>query len=147
MNISIGKYIYNALSAIEVPQPATTTTPTRDATPELVKVYPVIATFNDPIPPTPFVVYQRTSAEPDYTKSLFTGLIRHNYSVTVVDNDYTNTVTMAQQVVNALLALSHTRHEDISFGQVTMTDLSEDFLDGLFLQTIQFEINTKEILP
>ena len=67
--------------------------------------------------------------------------------MTVVDNDYTNTVTMAQQVVDALLALSHTRHEDISFGQVTMTDLSEDFLDGLFLQTIQFEINTKEILP
>ena len=52
-----------------------------------------------------------------------------------------------QEVVDALLALSHTRHEDISFGQVTMTDLSEDFLDGLFLQTIQFEINTKEILP
>ena len=147
MNISIGKYIYNALSAIEVPQQATTTTPTRDATPELVKVYPVIATFNDSTPPTPFAVYQRTSAEPDYTKSLFTGLIRHNYSVTVVDNDYTNTVTLAQQVVDALLALSHTRHEDISFGQVTMTDLSEDFLDGLFLQTIQFEINTKEILP
>lgn len=147
MNISISKYIYNALSAIEVPQQATTTTPTRDATPELVKVYPVIATFNDPTPPTPFAVYQRTSAEPDYTKSLFTGLIRHNYSVTVVDNDYTNTVTLAQQVVDALLALSHTRHEDISFGQVTMTDLSEDFLDGLFLQTIQFEINTKEILP
>ena len=129
--ISICKYIYNAIKGES----------------ESLNVYPVIATFNDPTPPTPFVVYQRTSAEPDYTKSLFTGMIRHNYSVTVVDNDYTNTVTMAQQVVDALLALSHTRHEDISFGQVTMTDLSEDFLDGLFLQTIQFEINTIEILP
>jgi hypothetical protein len=67
--------------------------------------------------------------------------------VTVVDDNYSNTVTLAQQVVDALLALSHTRHEDISFGQVIMTDLNEDFLDGLFLQTIQFEINTKEILP
>ena len=134
MNISIGKYIYNALTGIN----------------GIVKIYPVIVfpppPANTPTP-TPFAVYQRTSAEPDYTKSLFTGLIRHNYSVTVVDNNYTNTVTMAQQVVDALLALSHTRHEDISFGQVTMTDLSEDFLDGLFLQTIQFEINTKEILP
>ena len=37
MNIQCGKYIYTALSVIEVPQPATTTTPTRDATPELVK--------------------------------------------------------------------------------------------------------------
>ena len=131
MNISIGKYIYNAIEGVS----------------ESLHVYPVIATFNDPQPPTPFAVYQRTSAEPDYTKSLFTGLIRHNYSVTVVDDDYSNTVTLAQQVVDALLALSHTRHEDISFGQVIMTDLNEDFLDGLFLQTIQFEINTKEILP
>ena len=131
MNISIGKYIYNAIEGVS----------------ESLHVYPVIATFNDPQPPTPFAVYQRTSAEPDYTKSLFTGLIRHNYSVTVVDDNYSNTVTLAQQVVDALLALSHTRHEDISFGQVIMTDLNEDFLDGLFLQTIQFEINTKEILP
>jgi hypothetical protein len=67
--------------------------------------------------------------------------------VTVVDDNYSNTVTLAQQMVDALLALSHTRNEDISFGQVIMTDLNEDFLDGLFLQTIQFEINTKEILP
>ena len=131
MNISIGKYIYNAIEGVS----------------ESLHVYPVIATFNDPQPPTPFAVYQRTSAEPDYTKSLFTGLIRHNYSVTVVDDNYSNTVTLAQQVVDALLALSHTSHEDISFGQVIMTDLNEDFLDGLFLQTIQFEINTKEILP
>lgn len=129
MNISIGKYVYNAIQGVS----------------ESLHVYPVIATFNDPQPPTPFAVYQRTSAEPDYTKSLFTGLIRHNYSVTVVDDNYSNTVTLAQQVVDALLALSHTRHEDISFGQVIMTDLTEDFLDGLFLQTIQFEINTKEI--
>ena len=134
MNISIGKYIYNALTGIN----------------GIVKIYPVIVfpppTADTPIP-TPFAVYQRTSAEPDYTKSLFTGLIRHNYSVTVVDDNYSNTVTLAQQVVDALLALSHTRHEDISFGQVIMTDLNEDFLEGLFLQTIQFEINTKEILP
>ena len=131
MNISIGKYVYNAIQGVS----------------ESLHVYPVIATFNDPQPPTPFAVYQRTSAEPDYTKSLFTGLIRHNYSVTVVDDNYSNTVTLAQQVVDALLALSHTRHEDISFGQVIMTDLNEDFLNGLFLQTIQFGINTKEILP
>ena len=109
MNISIGKYVYNAIQGVS----------------ESLHVYPVIATFNDPQPPTPFAVYQRTSAEPDYTKSLFTGLIRHNYSVTVVDDNYSNTVTLAQQVVDALLALSHTRHEDISFGQVIMTDLND----------------------
>ena len=61
MNISIGKYTYNAIQGVS----------------ESLHVYPVIATFNDPTPPTPFAVYQRTSAEPDYTKSLFTGLIRH----------------------------------------------------------------------
>ena len=131
MIINIGKYVYNAIKGVS----------------ETLHVFPVIATFNDATPPKSFDVYQRTSAEPDYCKNLFTGLIRHNYSVTVVDNDYTNTVTLAQQVVDALLALSHTRHEDVNFGQVIMTDLNEDFLDGLFLQTIQFEINTKEILP
>lgn len=146
MNIQYGQYIYAALSAIEVPQPATTTTPTRDATPELVKVYPVISDFNSAVPPTPFIVYQRTGADPNYTKALFTGEITNNYSVTVVDNQYTATLELAQSVVNAMLALSHTVKTDMRFGQVLLTDISEDYYDGLFLQTLNFEINTIEIL-
>lgn len=132
MNISIGKYIYNAIQGVSAS----------------LHVYPVIATFNDPQPPTPFAVYQRTSAEPDYTKDLFTGDILHEYSVTIADDDYTNGLNLAQGVTDALLALAFKKFDGISFKTVRVTNIGpEDFLDGLFLQTIQFEINTKEILP
>lgn len=128
MNISIGQYIYGVLSSISG-----------------LTVYPVIADFNTPQPSTPFAVYQRTSAEPEYTKNLFTGTIRHNYAVTLVDDNYPATVALAQQAIDAMLALSHTSHEDIQFGQVIVTDIAEDFVEGLFLQTLQFEINTTQI--
>lgn len=132
MNISIGKYIFNAITGVS----------------DTLYVYPVIATFNDATPPTPFAVYQRTSGEPDYTKDLYTGDITHEYSVTIADNDYTNGLNLAQSVTNALLALAFKKFEGISFKTVKVTNIGpEDFLDGLFLQTIQFEINTKEILP
>lgn len=126
MNVSIGKHIYTALAEIEG-----------------LTIYPVVAAFNNPAPTTPFAVYQRTSTTPDYTKSLFVGDITHSYSVTVVDNDYDHTVELAQLAIDRLMALSHTDCEDIRFGQVMMTDLSEDFQEGLFLQHIQFEINTQ----
>ena len=126
MNISIGKYIYTALSSID----------------ERMKVFPVVADFNDAKPVTPFAVYQRTSAIPDYTKSLWTGETTHHYSVTVVDDKYSNTVILAQAAIDAVIGLSYTEHEDIRFKAVMMTDLNEDFVEGLFLQIIQFEINT-----
>lgn len=126
MNINIGKYIYTALSSKD----------------ERIKVFPVIADFNDAVPPTPFAVYQRTSATPNYTKSLWTGEITHHYSVTIAAANYADTVSVAQAAIDAILALSHTDKEDIRFAQCTMTDISEDYLEGLFLQTIQFEINT-----
>ena len=131
MNIQCGKYIYSAILL---------------ALPRGGSVYPVIADFNDAVPPTPFAVYQRVSAEPNYTKSMFTGEMTHNYSVTVVDNQYTSTLEHAQAVVNNMLALSYTVKTDMRFGQVLLTDISEDYVDGLFLQTLNFEINTIEIL-
>ena len=127
MNVSIGKYIYSALTAISG-----------------ITVYPVIADFNAPVPTTPFVVYQRTGCTPEYTKDLFTGCIRHSYAVTVADNDYTNTVTLAESVIGAMLGLSHQVKTDIRFNQVLLTDLSEDFVDGIYTQTLQFEINTTQ---
>ena len=131
MNIQFGTYVYSAILS---------------ALPSGGKVYPTIADFKDAVPPTPFAVYQRTGAEPDYTKSMFTGGMTNNYSVTVVDNQYTATLELAQSVVNAMLALSHTVKTDMRFGQVLLTDISEDYYDGLFLQTLNFEINTIEIL-
>ena len=125
MNVGVGKYIYSALSAIEG-----------------LTVFPVIADFNDPQPTTPFAVYQRTSCTPEYTKDLYTGGMVHSYSVTIADTDYTNTVNIAEQAINAIMALSSQEKTDLRFRQVMLTDLSEDFIDGLYLQTLQFEINT-----
>ena len=125
MNVGVGKYIYSALSAIEG-----------------LTVFPVIAAFNDAEPTTPFAVYQRTGCTPEYTKDLFTGGLVHSYSVTVADNDYTNTVNVAEQAINAIMALSHQEKTDLRFRQVMLTDLSEDFIDGIYTQTLQFEINT-----
>ena len=128
MNVSIGKYIYQALSAITG-----------------LQVCPVMNITNTPSPTTPYLVYQRTSIEPKYTKDLFTGEVTHNYSITVVDDEYDKTIVLAQLAINALMALSHTNKEDIRFNQVMPTDLSEDFQEGLFVQIIQIEINTTEI--
>lgn len=125
MNVGVGKHIYEALTAIVG-----------------LTVFPVIADFNTAEPSTPFAVYQRTGCDPGYTKDLFTGGIRHDYSITVADNDYTNTVNLAEQVINAMLGLSHQQKTDMRFAQVMLTDLNEDFIDGLFTQTLQFEINT-----
>lgn len=130
MNINIGKYIYNAINGVV--QGGLT-------------VDPVVAVTDTADPQTPFAIYQRTSAQPSYTKNLWTGNITHSYSVTVVDNDYTNTVTLAQAIIDALLALSHTVQVDIRFGQVMLTDVIEDFQEGLYLQTLQFEINTTQL--
>lgn len=128
MKVSIGQYIYSALSAITG-----------------LTVFPVIADFNTSEPSTPFAVYQRTGCSPEYTKDGFTGETLHSYSVTIVDNDYTNTVTLAESTVDAIIGLSYQVKTGIRFGQVQLTDLSEDFVDGLYLQTLQFEINTTEI--
>lgn len=124
MNVGVGKYIYAALNTLGA------------------TVYPVIADFNTTTPPTPYIVYQRTSCNPQITKSLWDGEIRHNYSITVVDNQYTPTLDLAQQAIDALIALTSTEKDDMYIKKVMLTDLSEDFAEGMFLQILNIEINT-----
>lgn len=128
MKLNQGKYIYSALVAIGH-----------------VIVSPVMVNFNTATPTTPYITYRRNGFTPEYTKDGFTGDATGIYEVVVADNDYTNTVTMAESVVNALTALSHQANTDFRFNQVLLTDLSEDFIEGIYTQTLQFEINTKEI--
>lgn len=140
MKLNIGQYIYSALSAIWVAPAATA-----NDTPQLLTVFPVIADFNTDAPTTPFAVYQRTSCQPQYTKDGFTGEISHSYSITVADNSYNDTVNLAEDVANALIGLSYQAKDGIKFYQVQLTDLSEDFIEGIYIQTLIFDINTKEI--
>lgn len=124
MNVGVGKYIYAALNSLGA------------------KVYPVVADYNDPNPTTPYIVYQRTSAEPQYTKSLWTEEIRHSYSITVVDNKYSSALDLAQRAIDALMALSCKEKDDMYIKQVKLENLSEDYTEGLFLQILNIEINT-----
>ena len=126
MNIGVGKHIYSALSGLGA------------------TVFPVIANFNSTTPPTPFIVYRRTSAEANYTKSLWTGELRHSYNLTVVDNQYSNTVDLAQQVIDSMMSLTSTEKTDMYIKSVKFTDISEDYVDGLFVQNINIELNTIE---
>lgn len=132
MNISTGKYLYTALSGVTIDNVALT-------------VYPVIADFNSTTPSTPFAVYHRTAMTPGYTKDLYDNSITHAYNVIIVDKDYATSIDYAQAAINAMLALSHTTQSDMRINQVLVQDLVEDYLDGLFLQTITIELNTTSI--
>ena len=126
MNVGVGKYIYAALSTIS----------------RSISVHPVVNQTDTPTPSTPFIVYQRTEFTLVYSKDLWTGEITHDYSVTIVDNDYTNCLNQVDTVINTMLALSNVQKDDMNFKQVRLTGGSEDFIDGLYTQTLEFEINT-----
>lgn len=125
MKVSVGKYLFQALSAIQG-----------------LQIRPVQNVTDAAFPTTPYLVYQRTSFQPNYTKNLWTGETTFNYTITIVDDDYESTADMVQQVADIITGLSHTEAEDIRFNQVLITDSNEDFENGLFLQIISFEINT-----
>lgn len=128
MIVNIGRYIYQELSSISG-----------------LTVFPVVAPFDNDTPTTPIAVYQRTSMEPIYTKSLWTGDIKHYYSLSVMSTDYDRSAEIAQLAIDAIMSLSYTLHQDIRFGQVTVTGLSEDFSEGIFIQSIQIVLNTQKL--
>lgn len=126
MKVNIGKYIYQALTAISG-----------------LTVYPVVASFDTDTPSTPYAVYRRTGIDVEYTKDLFTGMVKQRFEVTIADNDYATVSDMAEKAVNALLGMSYSvKTPDLSIGQVHLTDLNDDFIEGIFLETITIEINT-----
>lgn len=111
------------------------------------KIFPCVAMFDTDTPPTPYLVYQRTGCELEYTKGLYTGDATHHYSFSIYSDSYENTLLIAQDVADRVLALSYfpTNQDGYRYGAVQLVDISEDFIEGLFVQTLQFDINTKEI--
>lgn len=112
------------------------------------KVFPCVAMFDTDKPAVPYLVYQRTGAEFNYTKGLYTGDATHHYSFSIYSDHYDQTLTIAKQVINKVLGLSYfeTDQEGFRYGPVQLVDISEDFIEGLFVQTLQFDIQTKEVL-
>ena len=112
------------------------------------KVFPCVAMFDTDTPPVPYLVYQRTGAELNYTKGLYTGDATHHYSFSIYSDSYDQTLTLVSTVIDKVLALSYFEIDDEGFryGPVQLVDISEDFIEGLFVQTLQFDIQTKEVL-
>lgn len=112
------------------------------------KIFPCVAMFDTDTPTVPYLVYQRTGAEFNYTKGLYTGDATHHYSFNIYSDHYDQTLTLARMVIDKVLALSYfeTDQEGFRYGPVQLVDISEDFVEGLFVQTLQFEIQTKEVL-
>lgn len=113
------------------------------------KIFPCVAMFDIDTPPVPYLVYQRTGAEFNYTKGLYTGDATHHYSFSIYSDYYDQTLTLAKMVIDKVLDLSYFEidQEGFRYGPVQLIDISEDFIEGLFVQTLQFDIQTKEILP
>ena len=116
--------------------------------PLIDKIFPCVAMFDTDKPTVPYLVYQRTGAEFNYTKGLYTGDATHHYSFSIYSDHYNQTLTIAKQVINKVLGLSYfeTDQEGFRYGPVQLVDISEDFIEGLFVQTLQFDIQTKEVL-
>lgn len=112
------------------------------------KIFPCIAMFYTDKPTVPYMVYQRTGAEFNYSKGLYTGDATHHYSFSIYSDSYAQTLTLAMTVIEKVLHLSYfeTDKEGFRYGPVQLVDISEDFIDGLFVQTLQFDIQTKEVL-
>jgi len=112
------------------------------------KIFPCVAMFDTDTPSVPYLVYQRTGAEFNYTKGLYTGDATHHYSFSIYSDHYDQTLTLAKMVIDKVLALSYfeTDQEGFRYGPVQLVDISEDFIEGLFVQTLQFDIQTKEVL-
>ena len=112
------------------------------------RVFPCVAMFDTDTPPVPYLVYQRTGAEFNYTKGLYTGDATHHYSFSIYSDNYDQTLKLATTVIDKVLALSYfeTDQESFRYGPVQLVDISEDFIEGLFVQILQFDIQTKEVL-
>lgn len=112
------------------------------------KIFPCVAMFDTATPTVPYLVYQRTGTEFNYTKGLYTGDATYHYSFSIYSDHYEQTLTLAKTVINKVLALSYfeTNQEGFRYGPVQLVDISEDFIEGLFVQTLQFNIQTKEVL-
>lgn len=116
--------------------------------PIIEKIFPCVAMFDTDTPTVPYLVYQRTGAEFNYTKGLYTGDATHHYSFSIYSDNYDQTLTIAKTVIDKVLRLSYfeTDQEGFRYGPVQLVDISEDYIDGLFVQTLQFDIQTKEVL-
>lgn len=97
------------------------------------KIFPLVANAGTDFP---FLVYRRFSYEPQSDKDYLNE--RAEFEVKIVANKYDDSVRIADSVGDAL----H-NYEDEEVEQIKLETSSEDYLDDVFVQTLNFYIELK----
>lgn len=128
--ISLGKIIYKTLCNSSV----TGYTGTR--------IYPLVSEDSTV---RPFVVYKRNNLTPDYSKDGNTKDIS-SYTIAVVSNDYSESISIAEIVRNKLENISDTI-DNVTIDYIRVKNISEsyEFDDSqiVYIQELFIEIKTK----
>ena len=97
------------------------------------KVFPIVANNGTDIP---FVIYRRFKYEPQSNKD-YKGESAE-FEVRVVANKYEDSVKIADAVGDAL-----NNYEDNDVEQIRLITSNEDYIDEVFVQTLNFYIELK----
>lgn len=124
-SIKIGKYITKCLSENEEIKTLGITNSN--------KIWPIVANTNTL---TPYIVYQRTSLVPEYTKDgcLFNTV---TVEIKVVSDNYIKSLDIANIVRNIFEKKQYVS-DDIKIKNCEIDSISEDFIDDGYIQTINF---------
>lgn len=99
-----------------------------------ITIYPIVAPESAGVE---YVVYKRTSLEGYDIKGRTTPIQKASYTISVVSDEYAKGVRLTQSILDALGNYSDTQIRDVN-----IDNLSEDYSEGFFIQTIQIQITT-----
>ena len=99
------------------------------------RIYPLVSKVDSKFP---FIVYQRMSCVPTYTKD---GLIseEQNYSITVLADTYSDSVELADAVRDAL-ELEQGTFAGQHIRNIKLTSVNESWVSDTFVQELNFII-------
>lgn len=97
-----------------------------------VTIYPVVAPESAG---NEYVVYKRNSLDGYQLKGRITPLQKASYTINVVSDQYAKVIGLTQTILDTLGDYSDTEILDIN-----IDNLSEDYSEGFFVQTIQITI-------
>lgn len=97
------------------------------------KVFPLIA---NAVTTFPFIVYRRSSYSPQSDKDTLTESV--NMEIAIICNNYEQSVSIANDVADVLLA-----YESDTIEEIKVTNISEEFISDSFVQKVNLQIDLK----
>lgn len=124
-SLKIGKYIAKKLSENEDIKTFGIT--------DSSKIWPIVANTNTKYP---YIVYQRTSLLPEYTKD---GCLYNTVSVEIkiVSDNYIKSLDIANKV-REIFEKKQYKSDDLSIKNCEINSVQEDFIEDAYVQTIDF---------